>query len=92
MKSGGTQLPIWRIPSVNSPAKAKASGNELNRLNSGRENLRHSAQCMAPPIPRLLSMRRIVWAGFRGSKRIALNPFPVMSCCDLPILMRSQKR
>ena len=37
MNSGGTLFPICRIPSSNSPANLKASGNDPKRLNSGSE-------------------------------------------------------
>ena len=60
IKSGGTQLPICRIPFSNSPANMNWSGKEMNRLNSGSENRHLSSQCMAPPIPRLLSIRLMV--------------------------------
>ena len=60
MNNGGTQLPICFMPSSNSPANRNSSGKDPNRLNSGSENRRHSAQCIAPPIPRLLSMRLMV--------------------------------
>lgn len=74
MKSGGTQLPIWRIPSSNAPANANASGKDPKRLNSGSENRRRASQCIAPCMPRFTSFRRIVRAqkpgtltGFVGS-------------------------
>ena len=90
MKSGGTQFPICRIPSSNSPANSNPSGNDPNRLNSGSENLRHSDQCIAPCIPRFPSFRRIVRAGFAGSNLTALNPWPVRLLSDDPTLIRSQ--
>ena len=90
MKSGGTQLPIWRIPSSNSPAKANSSGNDPNRLNSGSENLLHALQCMAPCMPRLPSLRRMVRAGFLGSNFTALKPWPVMWLSEDPTLTLSQ--
>jgi hypothetical protein len=90
MKSGGTQLPICRIPSSNSPAKANSSGNDENRLNSGREKRRRSLQHMAPCMPRLPSLHRIVRAGFLGSNFTQLKPEPVISTSDLSTRIRSQ--
>ena len=42
MKSGGTQLPIYRFPPSNSPAKQNSCGKEPNRMNCSSEDLRHS--------------------------------------------------
>ena len=84
INNGGTQLPICRIPSSNSPANVNASGNELNLFNSGNENLRFSFQCIAPCIPRFPSLRLIVRAGFLGSNFTALNPWPVIGFSDDP--------
>lgn len=90
IKSGGTQFPICRMPSSNSPAKANPSGKEENRLNSGSEKRRRSAQYMAPCIPRFPSLRRTVRAGFFGSNLTALKPWPVMRLSDDPIRTLSQ--
>jgi len=90
MKRGGTLFPICRIPSLNSPANSKASGNDPKRLNSGSENRRRSDQCMAPCMPRFPSLRRTVRAGFLGSNFTALNPCPVMWLSDDPVRTLSQ--
>ena len=84
IEGGGTQFPICRIPSPNSPANTKPSVKGPNRLNSGSENRRHSLQCMAPYMPRSRSLRRTVRAGFLGSNFAALNPCPVIRLSDDP--------
>ncbi len=90
IKSGGTLLPICRIPSSNSPGNTNPSGNDPNRLNSGSENRLRSHQCIAPCIPRFPSFLLIVRAGFLGSNLTQLNPDPVMSCSDLSMRILSQ--
>jgi hypothetical protein len=90
INNGGTQFPICRIPSSDSPAKQNSSGKEENRLNSGSENLRHSDQCIAPCMPRLPSFLLMVRAGFLGSNFTALKPWPVIGFSDDPRRIRLQ--
>ena len=84
IKSGSTQSPICLIPSLKSPANLNPSGKDPNRLNSGSENRRRSLKCIAPCMPRLPSLRRIVRAGFLGSNFTALKPWPVMWVSEVP--------